>query len=60
MIWDLGDIFLGVVILPNLLGLLLLSPKVVEITRSYFERKPWIENRAVHEKIVEERRYKRP
>jgi AGCS family alanine or glycine:cation symporter len=59
VIWDLGDIFLGIVILPNLLALLLLSPKVVAITRSYFERQPWIENREVHQRIVEERRYRR-
>jgi AGCS family alanine or glycine:cation symporter len=46
-LWDLGDVFLGIVILPNLIALILLSPKVVELTRSYFERKPWIENAAV-------------
>ena len=42
--WDLGDIFLGIVILPNLLALLMLSGKVREMADSYFERKPWIEN----------------
>ena len=51
--WTLGDVFLGIVILPNLLALLLLSPKVVELTKSYFQRKPWIENREVHRKITE-------
>jgi AGCS family alanine or glycine:cation symporter len=49
-IWALGDVFLGVVIYPNLLALLLLSPKVVELTNSYFERKPWIENEAAHKR----------
>ena len=44
VIWDFGDIFLGIVILPNLIALILLSPKLVELTNSYFERKPWIEN----------------
>ena len=39
--WTLGDLFLGVVILPNLVALVLLSPKLVELTRDYFERKPW-------------------
>ena len=49
--WTLGDVFLGIVILPNLLALLLLSPKVAELTKSYFQRKPWLENREVHKKI---------
>ena len=44
VIWNLGDIFLAVVIVPNLIALVLLSPQVVEMTRSYFERKPWREN----------------
>jgi AGCS family alanine or glycine:cation symporter len=55
-LWDLGDVFLGIVILPNLLALLLLSPKVVELTKSYFERKPWLENAEVHRRIAEEKR----
>jgi AGCS family alanine or glycine:cation symporter len=60
-IWALGDVFLGVVIYPNLLALLLLSPKVVELTRSYFEREPWRENLEVHRRVIEERKArKRP
>jgi alanine or glycine:cation symporter, AGCS family len=55
-IWNLGDVFLGIVILPNLLALLLLSPKVSELTNSYFERRPWEENAEVHRRIVEERK----
>ena len=47
MAWTLGDVFLGIVILPNLLGLLLLSGQVKEMTDSYFARKPWIENAEV-------------
>jgi AGCS family alanine or glycine:cation symporter len=39
--WQLGDVLLGIVILPNLAALILLSPQVVEMTRSYFQRKPW-------------------
>lgn len=39
--WELGDVMLGLVILPNLAALLLLSPKVVELTRDYFRRRPW-------------------
>lgn len=43
-IWALGDVFLGVVILPNLIALILLAPKVHELTKSYFERKPWLKS----------------
>ena len=43
-VWNLGDVFLGIVILPNLLALIMLSPKVVELTKSYFERRAWLDN----------------
>ncbi len=49
--WTLGDVFLGIVIIPNLLALILLSPKVVELTKSYFTRKPWLENYEVHKRL---------
>ncbi|MCH9687498.1 MAG: sodium:alanine symporter family protein [Deltaproteobacteria bacterium] len=39
--WDLGDVLLGIVILPNLIALVMLSPQVVEMTRDYFRRRPW-------------------
>ena len=52
--WDLGDIFLGIVILPNLLALVMLSGKTREMMDSYFERQPWIQNREDHKKWVEE------
>ncbi|MEM7152586.1 MAG: sodium:alanine symporter family protein [Myxococcota bacterium] len=39
--WDLGDVLLGIVILPNLIALVMLSPQVAEMTRSYFRRRPW-------------------
>jgi alanine or glycine:cation symporter, AGCS family len=55
-IWALGDIFLGVVILPNLLAVILLSGLVIRLTDSYFERQPWRENYEVHRRIVEERK----
>jgi len=55
-IWDLGDIFLAIVIIPNLLALVLLAPQVVDETKSYFERKPWIDNAAVHKAWKEKRR----
>jgi AGCS family alanine or glycine:cation symporter len=41
--WTLGDIFLGLVIIPNLIALIILTPKVVEASRSYFDRKPWLD-----------------
>jgi len=47
-IWDLGDIFLAIVIVPNLIALVLLSPQVVAETKSYFQRRPWVENAAAH------------
>jgi len=40
-VWDLGDVLLAIVIWPNLIALALLAPRVVDMTRDYFERKPW-------------------
>ena len=40
--WDLGDIALGIVILPNLVALVVLSGQTRALTDSYFERKPWL------------------
>ena len=40
--WDLGDIALGIVILPNLLALIMLSGKTRQLMDSYFERMPWV------------------
>ncbi len=42
LVWWIGDIALGIVILPNLIALVLLSGKVKELTDSYFERQPWL------------------
>ena len=56
VIWTLGDVFLGIVILPNLIALVLLSGKVREITKSYFERRPWIENAEAHKRWVDKKR----
>ena len=41
VIWDIGDVFLSIVIWPNLIALGILAPQVVAMTRDYFERKPW-------------------
>ncbi len=54
-VWALGDVFLGVVILPNLLALILLSGQVKQMTDSYFERKPWLENAEVHKRLKAEK-----
>ncbi|MFB6098014.1 MAG: alanine/glycine:cation symporter family protein [Salinibacter sp.] len=41
-IWTIGDIALGIVIVPNLIAVLMLTDKVKEITDDYLERKPWL------------------
>jgi AGCS family alanine or glycine:cation symporter len=51
VIWNFGDIFLAIVIVPNLIALIMLTPQVVEETRSYFERQPWLENAKVHQRL---------
>ncbi len=43
VIWNMGDVLLGIVIWPNLIALAILAPKVVEMTRDYFDRRPWEE-----------------
>ncbi len=58
-IWTIGDIFLGLVILPNLLALVLLSGKVREKMKDYFRREPWHENYEVHKRIKEEEKRKK-
>lgn len=55
-VWTLGDVFLGIVILPNLLALILLSRKVKEETDSYFTRQPWKENYEVQQRVVAKKR----
>jgi AGCS family alanine or glycine:cation symporter len=56
VIWLMGDVALGIVILPNLLALVLLSGKVKKLTDSYFERRPWQENYEVHQRLKEQKR----
>lgn len=43
-VWAIGDIALGLVIIPNLIAVVLLSGKLKEITDSYFEREAWLDN----------------
>ncbi|MFV1980186.1 MAG: alanine/glycine:cation symporter family protein [Rhodothermia bacterium] len=44
-IWVLGDVALGLVTFPNLIALVLLSGVVAKLTKSYFERKPWLDTK---------------
>lgn len=39
LVWDLSDTFNGLMALPNLVGVLLLSPLVIRITKNYCDRK---------------------
>lgn len=39
LVWDLSDTFNGLMALPNLIGVLLLSPLVIKITKNYADRK---------------------
>ena len=56
VIWDLGDVFLGMVIIPNLIALIVLAPEVSAMTKSYFERRPWVSNEDAHRRYLEDRR----
>ena len=58
-IWDLGDVALSLVTLPNVLALVLLSGTLKKLTDSYFERRPWVENEEAHKRAVSEGRLKR-
>ena len=37
--WDLSDTFNGLMMIPNLIGVLALTPMVVKITNNYVNRK---------------------
>jgi Na+/alanine symporter len=39
LVWSLSDTFNGLMAIPNLIGLLVLTPVVVKETRNYFEQK---------------------
>ena len=55
-IWDLGDVALSLVTIPNVIALILLSGTLKKLTDSYFERKPWIENAEAHKRAKAEGR----
>ena len=54
--WDVGDVARSLVASPNVLALLLLSGLLKKLTDSYFQRKPWLENYEVHERLKEDKR----
>lgn len=37
LVWDISDTLNGLMAIPNLIGLLLLSPVVIKVTRDYFK-----------------------
>lgn len=39
LVWDISDTFNGLMALPNLIGVLLLSGKVLQILKNYYDRK---------------------
>jgi len=45
LVWAYGDLALGLMTLPNLIALALLSPKVVELTKDYFGRMDELEGK---------------
>lgn len=55
-IWDLGDVALSLVTLPNVIALLLLSGVLAKLTDSYFERRPWEENEVVATRLKVEKK----
>lgn len=55
-VWDIGDVALTLVTLPNVIALLLLSGILKKLTDSYFKRRPWEENYQVHQQLVAEKR----
>ena len=55
-VWAIGDIALGLVIIPNLVAVVLLSDKLKEITDSYFDREAWLDNVEPAQKAKEKRK----
>ena len=40
LVWALADVFNGLMAVPNLIGLLALSPVILQETRNYFQNRP--------------------
>ena len=45
LVWELTDFFNGIMVIPNLIALLLLSGKVAQLLKEYNEDKPFDRNR---------------
>lgn len=41
-IWTIGDIALGIVIVPNLIAVIMMTDTIKEVTDDYLNRKPWL------------------
>ncbi len=52
-VWAIGDIALGLVIIPNIIAIVLLSDELKEITDSYFRREAWLDNVKPEERLQE-------
>ncbi len=59
VVWELGDVFLGIVIIPNLIALIVLSGKVVEMKDDYFSRRPWVAHVEARRRMREQERGRR-
>ncbi|MEM1117598.1 MAG: sodium:alanine symporter family protein [Bacteroidota bacterium] len=55
-IWDLGDVALSLVTIPNVIALIFLSGVLKKLTDSYFDRTPWVENEEANKKAKAEGR----
>jgi AGCS family alanine or glycine:cation symporter len=58
-VWTIGDIALGLVTVPNLIAIVVLSGQVKKWTGSYFERRPWEENAVAHQRWADMERERR-
>ncbi len=59
VVWELGDVFLGMVIIPNLIALALLSGRVADMKNDYFRRKPWEAHVEARRRMKEQERASR-
>ncbi len=55
-VWDIADIFNGLMAIPNLIAVILLSGEVVRLSKSFFRRFPKITSEAPHPPEDEEER----
>ena len=55
-VWDIADIFNGLMAIPNLIAVILLSGEVVRLSKSFFRRFPKITSEAPHPPEEEEER----